>query len=277
MLDLSLEHEIILLAIIVVLIAWFMGRALCKSREYQVHSSLKEQRRENKRLETLLSRKDNDIHDAYDNAKIEQQKFIDLKHQYEMNSAAHDNLQKIHHETLKDLQRSHSCQVKLTELGKHHDEMSAEYLGLKNTLHQTQEQLQESRNLCKQQKHELERYKADNEQLTNDNNEQARTIAVLQASLDRNQKLLQEREQNLQDLYYQLETEKTKNKQLLETCDSQLKSNTLLKDQLEQTQEMLQKTIKSNSEQKKEIEQYKSENSSLRNKVKSYEILSTIR
>ena len=64
MLDFSLEHEIILLAIIVVLIAWFMGRALCKSREYQVHSSLKEQRRENKRLETLLSRKDNDIHDA---------------------------------------------------------------------------------------------------------------------------------------------------------------------------------------------------------------------
>lgn len=243
--NLTLTYEVGLLAAIFALIAWFMGRTLCKSKEHQVRSQLAQQERENKRLESLLMQKDTEIQQAYDNTKHEQQKLIKLEGQYATNQAVYENLQKTHHDVLKELQSSQASHVKYEELNKHHNNQAAEYLHLKELYQKTLIELQDMSSANTQQKIYLEKYKLDNEKLTQDCDAHARTIAALQHSLEQQQTLLLNRERSIHELTYQLGNAESQHKQTVEKYQQDLvKSNSVVND--------------------------------LRSKVATYEILSTI-
>lgn len=243
--DLSLSTEISLLAAVFALIAWFMGRTLCKSKEYQVRSQLTQQQRENERLESLLIKKDADIQQAYDTIKLEQQQRVKLESQYATSQSVYESLQKTHHDVLKELQSSQACHVKYEELNKHHTNQATEYLQLKELYQKTLVELQDMTTANKQQKIYLEKYQLDNERLTQDGDAQARTIATLQHSLENHQALLLNREQSIHELTYQLGKAESQHKQAIEKYQQDLaSSNSVISD--------------------------------LRSKVATYEILSTI-
>ena len=243
--NLTLTYEVGLLAAIFALIAWFMGRTLCKSKEHQVRSQLAQQERENKRLESLLMHKDTEIQQAYDNAKHEQQKLIKLESQYAANQAVYENLQKTHHEALKELQSSQASHVKYEELNKHHNNQAAEYLHLKELHQKTVIELQDMSGVNTQQKIYLEKYNLDNEKLVQDCDAHARTIAALQHSLEQQKTLLLNRERSIHELTYQLANAESQHNQTVEKYQQDLaKSNGVIND--------------------------------LKSKVATYEILSTI-
>lgn len=277
MLDFALEYELALLAAIALLVAWLMGRSVCKSHEHQIRSDLNKQQRENERLETTIARLDKDLHDAYDATKTEQQKFLDIRNQRELESLAHENLKKSHTQNLQELQRLESSQIQLAELNKHHNEQTAEYLGLQNTLHQTQVQLQESHNLSKQQKHELERFRQDNERLATDYDGQVRTITRLQNTLAKTEDNLREQTKTIQDLQHQLAMEKTRSQQLAMAYEEQANTTTALQKSLKEAQQLLEETRLGHEKLQRGLKQAQQENDVLKARVTSYEILSTIR
>ncbi|OQX16358.1 MAG: hypothetical protein BWK73_03945 [Thiothrix lacustris] len=274
--DLTLTYEISLLAAIFALIAWFMGRALCKSKEHQVRSHLVQQERENKRLESLLTKKDAEIQQAYDNTKHEQQKVMALEGQYAASQSTYEHLQTTHHNTLKELQSSQACQVKYEELNKHHADQAVEHLHLKDLYQQTLIELQDMSTANKQQKIYLEKYKLDNEKLTQDCDAQTRTIATLQHSLEHHQTLLLSREQSIHELTYQLGNIESQHKQLVINYDEQLKAHAALKKSLENTQDTLQESLKTVEKYQQDLVKSNNMVNDLRNKVATYEILSTI-
>jgi chromosome segregation ATPase len=274
--DLTLTYEVSLLAAIFALIAWFMGRSLCKSKEHQVRSHLTQMERENNRLESLLIKKDTDIQQAQNSTRYEQKKVAELEHQYAASESTYANLQKNHHEILKELQSSQACHVKYEELNKHHTEQAVEYLHLKELYQKTLIELQDISNTNKQQKIHLEKYKLDNEQLTQDRDEQSRTIASLQHSLENHQKLLQSREQSIHELTYQLGNVESQHKQLVINYDEQLKAHITLKKSWEQIQDTLQESLKTVEKYQQDLVKSNGIVNDLRNKVATYEILSTI-
>ena len=61
MLNLELGQELILISILLICIAWLMGRVVCTSKEYQVRSQLKMLKKEQDHLTTIVTQKDQEI------------------------------------------------------------------------------------------------------------------------------------------------------------------------------------------------------------------------
>lgn len=275
--NLTLEQELILLAVLAFLIAWVMGRTFCKSKEHQVRSQFKQQKRESHRLESLLKKKEREIEKLSSSMQAEHQTLIETTQKLDLSQTSYQQLRNSHEDILKELQGVQGDRVRLTELSKHHDEQSAEYLALQEYAHQLKTELQESKQLQKQQKLSLEKSCFEHNELSQQFDEQLKNTLKLESTLQNQQKLLAEREMLLKETEYKWASEKTKTKELQVSQDELIKRNSMLKESLQDTEDMLEKNIRSNKKYQRELAQQVHENNVLKSDVTSYKILSTIK
>lgn len=277
MLDLALKYELALLAGLTVMIAWFMGRSLCRSKEYQVKTELKQQQQESKWLEKLLLEKDQEIAEQYEEIKKLQKSLISKNNDFNNSESSYKSLEKTHQETITKLQNYETNKVKLDTLSQQYDEQAIELINLKKTHHETNSDLQQCRITLNEQKYALEKYNVDYKQLNQANNENIKKIAQLTKNIE----LLENQLFNQQQAHQTLENKFNKLKNTHEELDDSYQAKKeeafTLKHSWHETQNELNDCNKELTQQKADCENLQDKNKILSEELQAYEILSTIR
>lgn len=277
MLDLALKYELVLLAGFALMIAWFMGRSLCRSKEYQIKTELKQQQHESKRLEQLLLKKDQEIAEQYEEIKKVQKSLIDKSNDFNHSESNYKSLEKTHQDTITKLQNYETNKVKLDTLSQQYDEQAIELINLKKTQHETSGDLQQCRTTLNEQKHALEKHKVDYKQLNQENNENIKKIAQLTKNIE----ILENQLFNQQQAHQVLETNFNKlqsnHEELEDNYQAKKEEALILKHSWQETQNELNDCNKALAQQKTRCENLESKNKTLSEELQAYEILSTIR
>ncbi|MGV6809051.1 MAG: hypothetical protein ACWA5U_04170 [bacterium] len=277
MLDLALKYELVLLASIALMIAWLMGWTLCRSKEYKVRTTLKQQEQENQRIEKILLKKDQIVAEQYDKINNIQKALVDKTHEYTMIERSYQQLEKTHHETTKQLQSYESNRVKLNTLSEQYDEQAIELLNIKKVYHSTQHELQQCRDNHNKQQQTLEKYKVDYAQLAGDNQQYIKEMAQLNKKNETLEQSLIQQEQVTQTLEKKLNKAKSINETLDADYQHQKKEALSLKHGWHETKDELAACKKQLTQQQLLCEQLQEKNKILTEDLQAYEILSTIR
>jgi len=277
MLDLALKYELALLAGLAVMIAWFMGRSLCRSKEYQIKTELKQQQQKSKRLEELLLKRDEEIAEQYEEIKKTQKSLISKNNDFNNSESSYKSLEKTHHETITKLQNHETNKVKLDTLSQQYDEQAIELINLKKTHHETSSDLQQCRSTLNEQKHVLEKYNVDYKQLNQANNENIKKIAQLTKNIEILENQLFNQQQAHQTLENKFNKLKNTHEELDDSYQAKKKEALTLKHSWHETQNELNDCNKELTQKKVDCENLQSKNKILSEELQAYEILSTIR
>jgi chromosome segregation ATPase len=277
MLDLALKYELVLLAGLALMIAWFMGRSLCRSKEYQIKTELKQQQHESKRLEQLLLKKDQEIAEQYEEIKKVQKSLIEKSNDFNHSESNYKSLEKTHQDTITKLQNYETNKVKLSTLSQQYDEQAIELINLKKMQHETSVDLQQCRITLNEQKHTLEKHKVDYKQLNQENNENIKKIAQLTKNIEILENQLFNQQQAHQVLQTNFNKLQNNYEELEDNYQAKKKEALTLKHSWQETQHELNDCNKALAQQKTRCENLQSKNKTLSEELQAYEILSTIR
>ena len=212
MLNLELGQELILISILLICIAWLMGRVVCTSKEYQVRSQLKVLKKEKDHLTTVVTQKDEEIQNLNieiqkskeesekrfksiliqkedeseklnERLKNERIQLSTIQQNYDIEHTALDRLKHEHNKILEKMQNLTAFDIKFKALSKHYEEQSLEYVNLRNSLNDSQKEFKNIQNLHKKQQYDLKKYEFENKQLSTDYNDQVEKNISLNASL----------------------------------------------------------------------------------------------
>ncbi len=178
--DLPLAYELALVVAIACLISWFMGRVLCKSKEYVERAAKKSLKKEKEYLESQLEQKDVEIHQLSDQLKGEQRVITALKHQNDMTDEIFNTLKQDHKDTLNIVQRLTSYRTQFEELEKLHDDQSKQNIYLKETMEQAQSEVARTAILAEEQQATLVEYEQNQRKLEDTSTHQQSVIEQLQ-------------------------------------------------------------------------------------------------
>ncbi|CAA6809589.1 MAG: Unknown protein [uncultured Thiotrichaceae bacterium] len=155
---LPLIYELALVATLVCLISWLMGRTLCKSREHEERAAKKALQAANEHLEAQLLDKDAETRQLSESLLAEQQALSMLQQQHDNTAHLLTKVQTEHQQSLSQIQTLHAYRTQFEALEKVHDEQAKLTVSLRETL---QQEKQEATELMARQLQE-EKTNADN-------------------------------------------------------------------------------------------------------------------
>jgi DNA repair exonuclease SbcCD ATPase subunit len=285
--DLELGQEIILMTVIIGLIAWFMGRALCTSKSDQMRSINKQLKQNNTHLQKILQENEQDLYQINQKLKKNEKDFSEIEHQHNINYTALDNkyninvtgfknLKKEHKSILQELQKLQTCQINFEQLSKQHEEKSLEYIVIGDVLKSTKNDLRNSKATSKEFEHQSAYHKNENKQLSQDNSEQLEQIAVLEITL-KNMKIdLESTNTKLSVKNNKITDFEFKTKHLDKSFQSEIKKKQSVKEKLKDTEDQLNNSINLTNKQKDSLDKCQRKCNELKHEVETYKILSTI-
>lgn len=141
MLGLPLIYEMALVAILICLIGWLMGRILCKSNEYEIRAANKALQAAHERLESLLVRKGEEIHQLTQRLQAGQQAMAESRHQQTTVESLFAKLQQEHQASLATIQELTAYRTQFEALGNAHDAQSRQVISQQETLRQTRDDM----------------------------------------------------------------------------------------------------------------------------------------
>ncbi|CAA6828326.1 MAG: Unknown protein [uncultured Thiotrichaceae bacterium] len=153
--DLPLIYELGLVATLIALIAWFMGRTLCESKEHEVRATNQSLEIEKQHLVSRLAEKDTEINNLSDQLKDKQKQLVDVNYQCEMDAAVLSTLKKEQKEALNTVQTLTPYRIQYEQLTLHHEAQSKQMMDLKKATEQNQDEIQHYLELLA--KHDKER------------------------------------------------------------------------------------------------------------------------
>jgi hypothetical protein len=156
MLGLPLVYEMALVFTLACLLAWVMGRTFCKSNEYEIRTINKSLQAANDRLECLLVKKDQDIHQLSQRMQAEQKTVTELQNLQKITENLFAKLQVEHQASLATIQELAAYRIQFEELSKVHDDQSKQVVMLQATIRQTQDEMAQTIALGKQRCNVLE-------------------------------------------------------------------------------------------------------------------------
>lgn len=136
--DLPLIYELALVAALISLLSWLMGRTLCKSREHEERAAKKALQSANKHLETQLQVKDTEIQQQSVNLQTLQQELSELLQQHSNTEHLLTRAQTDHQHSLTQVQSLNAYQAKFDALEKVHDDQARQTVNLQEALRKAQ-------------------------------------------------------------------------------------------------------------------------------------------
>ena len=285
--NLELGQEIILMAITISVISWYMGRVLCTSKEDQIRSINKQLRKDNKRLKNILDMTENDLYQYTQQLKIEKKQLIDSDHQhnlkyseldakYHTHTACLKNLQKEHDSVLKKLQKLSDCNEKFAQLSKQYKKQSVDVIIIEDVLKNTKKDLRDRTRISKEFEQQFIFHKDENKQLSQKNSEQLERISALNILLKSTKLDLEQSHSQLREKNNKIADFKTQNKHLNDTYLAEVKEKQSVKKKLKDTQNQLNSHVKQIKVQQDSLEKCQKQCNELKYEIKTYKILSTI-
>jgi chromosome segregation ATPase len=226
MLGLPLLYEILLVVTLACLIAWLMGRTLCKSKEYEVRAANKSLQAANDRLESLLVKKEEEIHQSAQRLQTGQKTMAELQHQQKTAENLLAKLQQAHQASLASIQELIAYRTQFEELGKVHDGQSRQVITLQETLRQTQDERAQAMTLDVEQRNALE---TTIQQLQKEKRDDDALIAEQQVAYQQQKQTFEKEADNLNELMVQL---KKHNAELQEANEQQREVITALNEKV---------------------------------------------